>query len=490
MRRLEIAGTVGLLLYTPHLFFQSAGQDGIFAFILCIAMLAIAYHLWFEGYRWQMAPAYGLAIGLVLYECVHWLWGLHAPHLAGVAALVFVLAAILLCILLPVFRLPAPTGPYRVGTQIRHIIDGSRRDSFSDDPNSGRELMIQIWYPADPTARKLALAPYRDRRITALKDAHFALVKSNSVLGARLAPSEHRYPVLLYTPSWSGLRTECTFQVEEMASHGYVVVGIDHPYSSRIVVFPDGRIARRKFQGNEDYSSEAAVEEFVRTADQQVKIRAEDARFVLDTLEHLDENDPDGLLTGRLDLARVGIFGFSLGGGTAAQACWLDRRFRAGLDMGGMIAGEPAEQGTCAPFFFMFEGMYESFPYISGSDIFNVTPGKRREIELTRTQFKQMKKSLAEFGGYWMTIKGIKHLDFCDSPFFSPLRYSRFNSAHIARVISRYSLAFWDEHLKGIKQPLLAGRSAGTAEVSFSVWMANVPSERSPGDKVEADGVL
>jgi len=374
MRLLEAAGIAGLLLCTPHLFFPAVGPEGVFAFVLCVATLTIACHLWFEGYRWQMAPAYGLAIGLVLYECMHWLWGLHAPHLAGVAALVFVLAAIVLCILLPVFRLPAPTGPYRVGTQSRHIIDGSRRDSFSDDPNSGRELMIQIWYPADPTARKPALAPYRDRRITALKDAHFALVKSNSVLGAPLSPSESRYPVLLYTPSWSGIRTECTFQVEELASHGYVVVGIDHPYSSRIVGFPDGRIARRKFRGNEDYSSDAAVEEFVRTADQQVELRAEDARFVLDTLEHLDENDPDGLLTGRLDLARVGIFGFSLGGGTAAQACWLDRRFRAGLDMGGMIAGESAKQGTFAPFFFMFEGMYESFPYILGSDVFNVAP--------------------------------------------------------------------------------------------------------------------
>ncbi len=482
MRRWEIAATVGLLLYMPLLLFPSVGQEAIFAFLLCIAALAIACHFWFEGYRWQMAPAYFLAFGLVLYECMHWLWGFRVPYIAGVTALLFDLAAIVLSILLPVFKLPALTGPFKVGTQIRHIIDGSRRDPFSDHPGGVRELVIQVWYPVDPSVRNQTMSPYRDSRITTLKDAHFALVKSHSVLGGRLSQSENRYPVLLYTPSWSGIRTECTFQVEELASHGYVVVGIDHPYSSRIVVFPDGRIALRKFLGNEDYSSQAAFEAFVKTADQQVEIRAQDASFVLDTLERLDETDPDGLLTGRLDLARIGIFGFSLGGGTAAQACWLDRRFRAGLDMGGMIAGESAKQGTSAPFFFMFEGMYEAPPYAPQADLSSVKPAKRRDIEFTRKQFAQMKSSLSKFGGYWMVINGIKHLEFCDSPFFSPLRRGSANPALIARIISRYALAFFNKHLRNIEQPLLDGPSVDMPEVRFQAWEAKAPSEHLPSE--------
>jgi hypothetical protein len=469
MRRLEIAATVGLLLYTPCLFFPSLGHESIFTVLLCIAALVIACHVWLEGYRWQMAPAYFLVLSLALYECMHRLWGVHVPYLAGVGVLLLDLAAIGLGILLPVFKLPVPTGPYKVGTQIRHIIDGSRRDPFSDRAEGLRELVIQIWYPVDSSVRGLARSPYRDRRITTLKSAHFALVKTHSMLGARLSQSEGRYPVLLYTPSWSGIRTECTYQVEELASHGYVVVGIDHPYSSCIVVFPDGRIARRKFLGNEDYSSEAAVEAFVKAADQQVEIRAQDASFVLDTLEHLNGNDPDGLLTECLDLARVGIFGFSLGGGTAAQACWLDRRFKAGLDMGGMVAGESAKQGTFAPFFFMFEGFYEDPPYALGTDIASFAPGKRRDIELTRRQFAQMKKSLSEYGGYWMAMSGIRHMDFCDSPFFSPMRHGPVKPETIARIVNRYVHAFFDQHLKGIAQPLLDGPSE-IPEVRFQVW--------------------
>lgn len=475
MRRLEIIGTIGLLLYALHPFFPAAVHEPIFASLLCIAALVMGGHVWFEGSRWQMAPAYFLALWLVLYEFIHQLQGVHASYLVGIVALLFGLAAILLSVLLPVFRLPALTGPYRVGTQIRHLTDEGRRDPLSDPPNGPRELVIQIWYPADPPMRNNpALAPYRDRRITTLKDAHLALVKSRSMLGEGLSQSEDQYPVLLYTPSWSGIRTECTFQVEELASHGFVVVGIDHPYSSRIMVFPDGRIARRKFSGDEDYSSEAAVARFVKTADEQVELRARDASFVLDTLENLNESDPDGLLTGRLDLAHVGIFGFSLGGGTAAQACWLDRRFRVGLDMGGMIAGASATEGTLAPFLFMFEGMYESFPYALGSDLSGFGPRKRRDIEFTRKQFGKMKSSLSRYGGYWMVIDGIKHRDFCDAPLFSPLRYGRTAPKRIAQIVGRYSLAFFNTHLRGIAQPLLDGPSPDVPEVRIQEW--KIPS--------------
>lgn len=470
MRRLEIAVTVGLLLYSPHLLFPSFGREGLFVFLLSVITLVIVCQIWWEGYRWQMAAAYLTAIGFVLYQCVHSFWGIPAPYLAGIGALVLVLAAIFFSILLPVFTLPEPSGPYKVGTQIRHLVDRGRQDQLSDNPDGGRELMIQIWYPADPSANNLSIAPYRERSITTLKDAHFAQVRTHSMLGGRLSQSPAQYPVLIYTPSWSGIRTECTFQVEQLASHGYVVVGIDHPYSSRIVAFPDGRIARRKFVGDEDYSSEAAVEAFVKTAGEQVKIRAKDASFVLDTLEHLNREDPEGLLAGGLDLAHVGIFGFSLGGGTAAEACWLDRRFRAGLDMGGMIAAESAKQGTFAPFFFMFEGMYESSPYIAGVDISGESLRKRRDIEFTRKQFQQMKSSLIKFGGYWMVVHGIKHLEFSDVPFFSPLRRGSANPAAIARIISRYALAFFDKHLKTIEQPLLDGFSCENPEVRFQAW--------------------
>jgi dienelactone hydrolase len=469
MRRLEIAGTVALLLYTPHLLFPSGGQEAVFAVLLCIAVLAVVGHVWFEGHRWQMAPAYFLACGLVLYECMHRLSGFHAHYLVAVAAVLCGLIAIILCILLPVFRLPAPTGPYKVGTQTRHLVDESRGDRFSNRPGGRRELMIQIWYPAKASSRG-QFAPYREKSITTFRSAHFALVKSHSILEAKFTQDPFRFPLLLYTPSWSGIRTESTAQVEELASHGYVVVGIDHPYSSDRVAFPDGTVVRRKFLGDEDYSSQAAVEAFVETASEQIKIRAEDARFVLDVLERLDVKDPQGVLTGHLDLTRVGIFGSSLGGGTAAEACSLDRRFKAGVDMGGMIAPKSAERGAFAPFFFMFEGMYEEPPFVAGVDLSSFSPAKRREIELSLTQFASMKQLLSKYGGYWMTIRGIKHINFFDAPLFSPLRRGRVSPSRVVRIIRQYTVAFFDKSLKGIEQPILEDPLSAVSDVRLQAW--------------------
>src|SRR6516162_7156504 len=48
---------------------------------------------------------------------------------------------------------PSPTGGHHVGRTSYHLIDASRPEIFSDDPNDVRELMITVHYPADEAAR-------------------------------------------------------------------------------------------------------------------------------------------------------------------------------------------------------------------------------------------------------------------------------------------------------------------------------------------------
>jgi dienelactone hydrolase len=475
MRPLEIVMAVALLAYVLHLLSPTRNDGWWFGLLPFIVALLTIYHVAEEGYRWQMFPAYCLVIVFVVCECMRWLFPFNLPDFAiyffGAIAFVFLSAAIVFSTAQPVFNLPALSGPYKVGTQIRYVVDESRDDPFSDYRHDARELMIQIWYPADPSARG-SVAPYRDRRITTLRDGRYALVKTHSILGTELSHSHTQYPLLLYSHSWSGLRTESTFLCEELASHGYVVVGIDHPYGAAITVFPDGRIARRNFEGQEDYTSPAALEAFVRTADQQVGIRSLDAISVLNTLERLNADDPLGLLTGRLDVARVGIFGWSFGGTTAAEAASLDRRFKAGADIAGMIAGNAAKQGTFSPFLFMYEGAYEHPPYAPGSDQTGLDPEKRREVEFNRDELVKKKQSLSRYGGYLMVVAGTDHPDFSDAPISSPLRYT--HAEDTARIVSRFTLAFFDKYLKGIEQPLLDGPSPSIPGVSLHAW--NRPS--------------
>jgi predicted dienelactone hydrolase len=469
MRPLEVAIIVVLLPYVLHLLSPSRGESHWYGVFALVAVIVTLGHWVVEGYRWQMIPAYCVAIILFIYECSRWFVAWRASYVLGGVALLGELLAIALSTKMPVFKLAAPTGPYKVGSHIRHLVDDNRVDPYSSQPDRPRELMVQLWYPADATA-KGQFVPYRDKRTTTFRDAHYALVESHSLFGVPLSRSQARYPVVLFMPSWSGTRTESTYHTQQLASHGYIVVGIDHPYSSSITVFPDGRIARRRFSGEEDYSSETGFESFLKTADEQVRLRAYDARSVLDALERLNASDPDGILTERLDLGRIGVFGFSLGGGAAAQACWLDQRFSAGLDMDGMIAGESAKQGTIAPFFFMI-GNTESFTHV---DLSKADPATQREAKFNLNQIALMQDSLRTYGGYWMEIPTMGHGDFSDSPFYSVSRNGYAERLRWMQLTSRYVVAFFDEQLKGLKQKLLEGSSMEIPEVRFQTWKAKV----------------
>ena len=209
----------------------------------------------------------------------------------------------------------------------------------------------------------------------------------------------------------------------------------------------------------------------MRTADEQVEIRSRDASFVLDSIEKMEANDPAGLLTGHIDLERVGIFGSSFGGTTAAETCWLDQRFKAGASLDGMVAGTSSKRGTRAPFLFMFEG--DDPALTPGIALARLKPARRRQIEFTRDQFARIKASLSEYGGYWMTIQRANHSNFFDFPFFSPLKQTNVNPGRVSRILGQYLLAFFDKHLSGIEQPVLENSKEGP-ETSIQVWSASI----------------
>ena len=58
---------------------------------------------------------------------------------------------------LPFNDLPAPEGPYAVGTQIETWLDASRAEAFTDDPTDRRRIVVQYWYPSLPSNETLSL---------------------------------------------------------------------------------------------------------------------------------------------------------------------------------------------------------------------------------------------------------------------------------------------------------------------------------------------
>ena len=120
-----------------------------------VVAMAFAFAQWgLEGPRWQMVPAYGLTQLIVVFSMarsgVAGDAGGRARRtriLIGLGVAAFAMAVVL-PIVVPVFRFPPPTGPYAIGTLTYHWIDAARSEAFATDPRARRELMVQIWYPS------------------------------------------------------------------------------------------------------------------------------------------------------------------------------------------------------------------------------------------------------------------------------------------------------------------------------------------------------
>jgi hypothetical protein len=164
-----------------------------------IALMVLALQVAVEGARWPLGPAYLLTISLFL-----WCWWPRrsAPgRWTAIAGIGLLVAAAAMATVLPVFDLPMPTGRHLIGTVTLHLVDPARKETQSDQREAQRELMVQIWYPADQSGPGQA---YRTWAETEFKKRHLALVRTHAAAGVPVAGSQGRYPVVLFSPSWTG----------------------------------------------------------------------------------------------------------------------------------------------------------------------------------------------------------------------------------------------------------------------------------------------
>jgi predicted dienelactone hydrolase len=234
-----------------------------------------------------------------------------------------------------------------------------------------------------------------------------------------------------------------------------------------LTAFPDGRVIRSRLSDFLDVSSDETLERSRLIAEDELTTRALDVHFVIDELARLDAHDPAGLLTGRLDLSRIGILGHSFGGAVAAQACFIDPRLQAGINMDGILLGEVAEAGVGKPFLFMSDAT----PPPTAADLESPSPQHRRHARLIQRDLSQIEHSLAAHGGYYMTIEGANHANFSDWPLYCPLkRLTGAGPVSVKRamqIINAYTLAFFRHYLTGTSEPLLDRASSDFSEVQF-----------------------
>lgn len=257
--------------------------------------------------------------------------------------------------------LPTPTGPFAVGRATYAWADDVSSDTLAPVAGTRRELVGWIWYPsaAGPSAAMMddyLPAPWRtafERHGSALMKfltRDLSLVHTHSARNADVSPQQRSYPVVIMRGGASANVTNYSTLAEDLASHGYVVVGVDAPYRTNVVVFPDGRVITRTPENNPELFS---GEEFVRVGNTLLAAWTADIGFVLDQLKRLNTSDASGKFTGRLDMTRVGVFGHSFGGAQAAQFCHEDSRCKAGIDVDGAPLGSVILAGMQKPFMFL-----------------------------------------------------------------------------------------------------------------------------------------
>src|SRR5882762_1374929 len=257
--------------------------------------------------------------------------------------------------------LPTPTGPFAVGRTQYVWSDTTHSDPLAP-PETNRELLAWIWYPAAPRQSSQMVddylpAPWR----TAFEHQSGVLfgkfltrdlsrVHAHSIRDAEVSPQQGSYPVALMRTGGATLATDYTALAEDLATHGYVVVGFDAPYRSWVAVLPDGRVITRAPQNDLDLVGGAQADQL---ANKLTQAWTTDTGFALDQLERLNTSDPSGRFLGRLDMQRVGVFGHSLGGATALQFCHDDSRCKAGIDVDGVVMGSVSREGVTQPFMFL-----------------------------------------------------------------------------------------------------------------------------------------
>jgi predicted dienelactone hydrolase len=435
-----------------------------------VPLLAAAVQALAEGPRWQLVPAYALAV-----LCAA-AWPARRPRgrvLTAVAGTGLLVVAAVPPLALPVVTFPPPTGPYGVGTLTYHWKDPDRPETFTPDPRDHREVMAQIWYPArtDATSPR---APYLEdaaavtpavARVLGVPEfvlGHLDQVMTNAVPAAPVHPGEPRYPVLVLLHGLQGFRQAYTFQAEELASRGYVVAAVDMTYAAAAVVFPGGRRALYDHRLDDDAFEDA-----------QVPHLAGDVALALDRLADLGRADPRGVLTGRLDLDRAGVIGQSLGAIVGSQACSADARIKACLLEDGYMSEDAVRNGLRQPAMWITRDA-------ENMRLERSRAGGWPEHEIVRYQ-RTMRQVFASLPaeGYLVLVDGMFHLDMTDGPLMvapplaGPLGLSGpIGGARAHEVINTYGTAFFDRVLKGRDVPL---RSSGEVRVYSNGSAGPVP---------------
>ncbi|MBM4161187.1 MAG: hypothetical protein FJ217_08815 [Ignavibacteria bacterium] len=231
-------------------------------FSLAIVLIQILV----EGHRWQMYPIYVYAVFLFALTFKNMRFAQRPSDkpkskgnllfriVGGISNVLLLVVIAMPPLLLPVFKLPIPTGPYNVGTRYDYFIDKNRPEPLTPDSTDFQEISVQVWYPAEISSDDRPVAYWENASekseiisrfwggLPTFFFSHFSLVRTHYYLDANLSKTEWTYPVLIFNQGSIGLPSLNTVLMQDLASNGFIVFAIGHSDHIPFFVKPDGTI--------------------------------------------------------------------------------------------------------------------------------------------------------------------------------------------------------------------------------------------------------
>jgi dienelactone hydrolase len=346
--------------------------------------------------------------------------------------------------------LPAPTGHFAVGRTTYTWVNDDGTDYLAPSGERKREVVAWMWYPSVaattaapteylPAPWRKALAEHSGVLMSLFLTRDLSLVRTHSSSDPHVSPEQRSYPVVIMRAGGGALTTDFTTLAEDLASHGYIVVGFDAPYRTFVVVLSDNRVVLRPPTNDpENLPADRAN----RLIHRLLLMWTSDTAFVVSRLQRLNAADPSGEFTGRLDMQRLGMFGHSFGGATALQFCHDDPRCKAGIDIDGAPYGDVVQEGLKQPFLFL------------------LSDHSRELVDPVGRQIRADMQSIYDrlpSGRQFVTIRGANHFSFSDQMLVKSryvigmmraLGVGGLDGRRGLAIAAEYVHTFFDVHLK------------------------------------------